>query len=128
MAITLPEYPTCSDIAQDMTAVPDVGEGVADLVQAYCENYYAINGSYPSAISTAMFMTTITLFISGVTHIILGHFVFWLWLIIFIGSVSGSFIGTALKKRFTSRILKFIMIFTLITIAGILLIQTWIVL
>jgi len=79
------------------------------------------------AISTAMFMTTITLFISGVTHIILGHFVFWLWLIIFIGSVSGSFIGTALKKRFTSRVLRYIMTFTLIVIAGILLIQTWIV-
>lgn len=78
------------------------------------------------AISSSMLMTTITLLISGTMHIILGHFALWLWVIIAIGSIVGSFIGTGLKKRFSSKVLQLIMTFTLIAIAIILILQTWI--
>ena len=78
------------------------------------------------AISTSMLMTTITLLISGTMHIILGHFALWLWIIIAVGSIFGSLIGTYLKKRFNSQILQIIMTLTLIAIAIMLLIETWI--
>ncbi len=38
----------------DMTAVPDVGEGIANLAQAHCEDYYDTYGGYPSAIYAQM--------------------------------------------------------------------------
>ncbi|MBD3189827.1 MAG: TSUP family transporter [Candidatus Heimdallarchaeota archaeon] len=78
------------------------------------------------AVSTGMLMTTITLLISGIMHISLGHFVFWLWLIITSGSLVGSILGSNLKGKFSSMVLQIIMASTLTAIAVLLLTKTWI--
>jgi uncharacterized membrane protein YfcA len=77
------------------------------------------------SVSTSMLMTTITLLISGSTHIILGHFALWLWIIIVSGSVIGSLLGSTLKKHFSSNLLQLVMAFTLSAIAVVLLVKTW---
>ncbi|RLI73964.1 hypothetical protein DRO91_01720 [Candidatus Heimdallarchaeota archaeon] len=77
------------------------------------------------AISTGMLMTTITLLFTGVIHIIWGQFALWLWTIIAIGSVFGAFIGSALKRRFSSKALQLTMIVTLTAITILLLVKTW---
>lgn len=78
------------------------------------------------AVSTGMLMTTVTLFISGIIHLSLGHFVFWLWLIITSGSLVGSIVGSNLKERFSSKVLQIIMAVTLTAIAVLLLTKTWV--
>lgn len=78
------------------------------------------------AVSTGMLMTTITLLVSGSMHIALGHFALWLWLIIIIGSIIGSLIGSKLKNNFSSNVLQIIMASTLMAIAILLLVKTWV--
>jgi len=78
------------------------------------------------AISTGMLMTTITLMFTGIIHIIWGQFALWLWAIIAIGSVFGAFIGSVLKRRFSSKALQLTMIVTLAAITILLLVKTWI--
>ncbi|TFF85078.1 hypothetical protein EU523_00510, partial [Candidatus Heimdallarchaeota archaeon] len=73
-----------------------------------------------------MLMTTVTLLISGLTHIYLGHFVLWLFLVITFGSIIGSLIGSKLKDKFSSRTTKIIMAITLTAIAVLLVTKTWI--
>ncbi len=79
----------------------------------------------PMVISTALFMTTLSLTVNGIIHIAYGHFSLWLWILIASCSVVGGFFGTFLKKKFKARNLIIFISSTMIIISILLLVKTW---
>ncbi|NHJ40831.1 MAG: sulfite exporter TauE/SafE family protein [Asgard group archaeon] len=77
------------------------------------------------AISTALFMTTLSLTANGIIHIVYSHFNIWIWLIVAIGSIIGGFIGVFLKRKFKARNLILFISIIMVIISILMLIKTW---
>ncbi|MBK5133997.1 sulfite exporter TauE/SafE family protein [Candidatus Bathyarchaeota archaeon] len=79
----------------------------------------------PIAISTALFMTTLSLTVNGIIHVTYGHFSLWLWVLVASCSIVGGLFGTFLKRKFKASNLIIFISSIMIIISILLLVKTW---